>query len=107
MKKYSYRVGIAIDQLANTIIGGYPNETLSARAWRRGRVEGDETWSGVQVVIDRLFYFDPRHCEESYLHTKVVTKDSNHYLPLYCGCSYIDEEDPLPIDHMDHRDFDR
>ena len=33
MSGYLYRVSIAVDQLFNSILGGWPDETLSARAW--------------------------------------------------------------------------
>jgi len=50
---------IAIDQLANTLAGGYADETLSARAWREDR-------KTLVKIIDALFFFDPNHCEESW-----------------------------------------
>ena len=53
---------IAVDQLANTLIGGMADETLSARAWR--------TQSMGYRVIDALFFWDKqgpkRHCQLSY-----------------------------------------
>lgn len=48
---------IAVDQLANTMIGGMADETLSARAYR--------TNSFMQHVINALF-FDRNHCRDSY-----------------------------------------
>jgi hypothetical protein len=56
---------IAIDQLANTLIGGYSDETLSARAWRlRNTSKG---WGRAQQWIDRLLFFDPDHCFQSFI----------------------------------------
>ena len=53
---------IAIDQLANTLLGGMADETLSARAWR--------TQSAIHKAIDAIFFFDrqgpKRHCQLSY-----------------------------------------
>jgi hypothetical protein len=49
---------IGIDQLANTLIGGSPDETLSARAWRC-------CWR-IRPLIDKLFWFDKNHCKSSY-----------------------------------------
>ena len=33
MKDYLYRVGIALSVLLNVILGGYSNQTFSARNW--------------------------------------------------------------------------
>lgn len=53
---------IAIDQLINTLCGGYADETLSARCWRcRDR----QPFKTLEPVIDWLF-FDMSHCLESY-----------------------------------------
>ena len=48
---------IAFDQLLNALAGGWPDETLSARAWREG-------W---HKPIDMLFFWEPSHCYESYV----------------------------------------
>lgn len=51
---------IAVDQLANAIIGGWADETLSSRAWREDRRR-------LVVVIDCIFFWEDRHCEASYI----------------------------------------
>ena len=56
---------IGIDQLLNTIIGGYPDETISAKAWRMETIYGSQRWGRARKVIDWLFQ-DPKHCEEAY-----------------------------------------
>lgn len=57
------QVLIAIDQLLNTLFGGFADETLSARCWRcRER----QPFKLLESVINRLF-FDPSHCLDSYL----------------------------------------
>lgn len=56
------QIAIAIDQLANTLLGGMADETLSARAHRTGSV-----W---ESVIDALFFWQDDHCFESYLSEK-------------------------------------
>lgn len=59
MSGYVKRVLIWIDQGANVLLlGGWPDETISARAWR-------EQWR-IRPWIDRLFFWEPNHCEESY-----------------------------------------
>ena len=50
---------IAIDQLANAMIGGWADETLSSRAWRENRMR-------LVAFIDRLFFWDANHCEECF-----------------------------------------
>lgn len=54
MKTYIWHLWLAIDQLANAILAGSADETLSARAWRteqRGRILGK--W--LRPCIDALF----------------------------------------------------
>lgn len=57
---------IALDQLANAIANGSPDETLSSRA-HRARLAGKPGWRRVAGVIDRLFWWDKDHCRESWL----------------------------------------
>lgn len=57
---------IAIDQLVNTLLGGYADETLSARAWRTER-DGKIFGKIFRSIIDGFFFWDPNHCYESYL----------------------------------------
>ena len=55
---------IALDQVVNTMCGGYADETLSCRAYRH-YMRGEHKW--VKVLIDCLFFFDKDHCYNSYL----------------------------------------
>ena len=57
-----FQVLVAVDQLINTFIGGYADETLSARAHRR-RLRGK---CGVAKVIDWLFFWQNEHCKSAY-----------------------------------------
>ena len=59
---YAMKVLIALDQLANAIAGGHPDETFSARAHRTGSV--------LEPLIDALFFWQADHCFESYLSEK-------------------------------------
>ncbi len=52
------QVLIALDQLANTLVGGYADETISARAHRKG-------WKRREAFINWLFR-DQNHCKSSY-----------------------------------------
>lgn len=59
---------IAIDQLGNTLLGGSPDETLSARAWRVEQKGG--LWGRLlRPTIDFVFrvFGDPDHCRLAYL----------------------------------------
>lgn len=57
---------IAIDQLFNTLTGGYADETLSSRAWRlyaRNKLSGRI----LKPLIDTLFFWQKDHCYNSFL----------------------------------------
>jgi len=55
---------IAIDQLANALFNGWPDETLSSRAWR-WHIQGKRSWP--RQMIDCLFalFGDLNHCENA------------------------------------------
>jgi len=61
VKRYVWNLLIALDQLVNTILAGYPDETVSSRAGtaaKKGR-----RWGCVLCgLLDRL---DPGHCDRS------------------------------------------
>lgn len=61
---YSKKVLIAIDQLINALIGGWPDETLSSRAYRW---EQDEKRSWTRKLIDVIFFWEENHCYASYV----------------------------------------
>ena len=52
------QVLIAVDQLANTLIGGWADETLSSHAHRE--------FPRTAAVIDALFFWEHDHCFMSY-----------------------------------------
>lgn len=56
---------LAIDQLANTLLGGWADESLSSRAYRAHR-DGTR-WGWLRRVIDALFFWEADHCHQSYL----------------------------------------
>ena len=58
-----FQVLIAIDQLFNTLLGGYADETLSSRAYRL-ELERGRPWA--RKFVDTLLWFDKDHCKESY-----------------------------------------
>lgn len=63
MTTYVMKVLIAVDQLANAVIGGHADETLSAAAHRRHLV-GKSGWRN---FINALFFWQGDHCQEAYM----------------------------------------
>ena len=53
---YLKAVLIAADQLVNALLAGWPDETMSSRAWRWEQ-SGVRAWP--RRVIDLLFFRDP------------------------------------------------
>ena len=59
---YGKRTLIAVDQLLNTLLGGWPDETLSSRCTAGAR-RGE---SMPRRVVDGLFFWQREHCKSSY-----------------------------------------
>jgi hypothetical protein len=59
------QVLIAIDQLANTLLAGYADETLSARAYRN-RSSPKRRWRFAFKCINAIFFWQENHCKVSY-----------------------------------------
>lgn len=55
---------IAVDQLLNTVAGGYADETISCRAWRRK--DDKKIWAIMRKVIDCIFFWQNNHCKKAY-----------------------------------------
>ena len=60
---YARKVLIGIDQLCNAVLGGYPDESLSARAYRWRR---DEKSAIPAILINALFFWQGDHCYSAY-----------------------------------------
>lgn len=60
MKRYLWNILIGVDQLANTFVGGDPDETLSSRCGKRVHNNRFCRW-----VCNLLHRVDKRHCERS------------------------------------------
>lgn len=74
---YPLHLLIAVDQLANALIGGAPDETLSSHAHRM-RVKGQPVWGWTADAIDLLFWWQDDHCEQAYLaelHRRQLPRD--------------------------------
>ena len=57
------QVLIGIDQLGNTLLGGYADETISSRSWRLRLAS--QFWGRMFKVVE--FLFGKGHCEDAYL----------------------------------------
>lgn len=74
--KYYHKVGLALDQLLNAILGGYPDESLSARAYRWDR-DGKRKWP--KKIINLIFCWMRDHCYSAW-HCE---KELRHMPPEY------------------------
>ena len=61
-----YQFWVALDQVINTLAGGWADETISARAYRRAR-QGIRKWEIIEKAINGLFFWQQAHCRSSYL----------------------------------------
>jgi len=63
MKAYFHHIFVSFSQLANTLLGGHPDMTISASAWVRSQTgQGDK----VRALMDALFFWEESHCQESF-----------------------------------------
>ena len=58
-----FQVLVAIDQLINTIFGGYADETVSSRS-HRAYISGKRKWT--RNLINFLFFWQDDHCKKAY-----------------------------------------
>ena len=58
-----FQVLVALDQLVNTLFGGYADETISSRS-HRAYVSGKRKW--MRNLINALFFWQNDHCKEAY-----------------------------------------
>ena len=58
------QIALAVDQLINTLCGGFADETLSARVWRNRN--NSWYWSFWHKAIDAAFFWQDNHCELSF-----------------------------------------
>lgn len=57
------QVAIAFDQLVNTLLGGYADETMSSRCWR---LRQGQPYKVLRPIVDTIFFWEPNHCQASY-----------------------------------------
>lgn len=104
IKDYFWRNLISFDQSLNTLTGGYPDMTLSARIWRKSQ-SSSKFWKALRVIVDILFIWQcPNHCESSFeseilrLHypsyMRDLCKDCPQLQNLYLDRSFELDPDP-------------
>jgi hypothetical protein len=75
MSQYIHRLRIAISILLNVILGGKSNQTFSARNWALKL----ENKPNLVWLIDRLFWYDPAHCQMEWVFWNELQK---HYIDI-------------------------
>ena len=74
LKNWLWNLLISLDQLGNSLTGGSPDETISARA---GRYAGKVWyWTGLAWVLNKI---DPGHTEDAIK----SEQERKHYPPAY------------------------
>lgn len=74
---YLHQLAVAVDQLLNTLLAGYADETLSSRAYR---CQHDKRrWLYARIVIDAIFFWQEEHCRASYISELVRGHLPGHY----------------------------
>lgn len=63
VKRYIWNILISIDQLANTLLGGFPDETISSRMGKHIRDKKD--CPVCRFLCKLLDVIDPGHCQKS------------------------------------------
>lgn len=63
--RYFKRVLLGIDQLGNTLLGGYPDETISARAGRNADKRGWRVLAAALNKIDKNHVYDAIRSEQT------------------------------------------
>lgn len=76
--RYALNFAIAVDQLANAMLAGDADETLSARAHRM-REKKQRYWGWTADAIDRLFFWQPDHCLQAYESELLRRQLPSHY----------------------------
>ncbi|WP_448980339.1 hypothetical protein [Neisseria sicca] len=72
IKNYMRNIAIAADQLANAMIAGSPDETVSSRVYRGAvlAVHPNRAARMAYRTINALFFWQEDHCRAAYLREK-------------------------------------
>lgn len=93
---YLKQIAIALDQLINTIFGGFADETLSSRAYRYSMMIGASFWHKIPCkAIDTIFFWDKKYC--SYEKDYLGFEDRQAHYKYHCQLSYESEKQRLQL----------
>lgn len=72
---YVYRVATASSIFLNCILGGYSNQTFSARNWElKIKKLPNAVW-----LIDAIFFKELNHCKEAYIKWQIIKQAIDSY----------------------------
>lgn len=77
MASYPIRVLLGLDQFVNTLIGGEPDETISARS---GRLRARFGWKQLAWVLDKI---QAGHVEAAIAHERDGSQQDKAYSDVY------------------------
>lgn len=80
--KYIRNILIALDQATNTIIGGEPDETISAKIYRMANIDSEPKYSKNWKILEHtinLIFFDKNHCKDSFTSEENRSQISSTY----------------------------
>ena len=69
LKQYFWNLLLGFDQLFNVLLGGLPDEIISSRCHRKAKA-GQWFWKFLSKIVDKIFFWDKRHCLESFENEK-------------------------------------
>jgi hypothetical protein len=72
-----HRIAAWLSAGANLLLfDGSPDETVSGRSWRQGVMQQPPSprWARRRELIDRLFFFDPGHCQSSHEYDRIFAR---------------------------------
>lgn len=72
IKQYFHNLIICGSQVLNTLIGGCPDETISARAWRKNNIP-------LIFFINGVFFWQNNHCRGAYHQEKTRKHQHRDY----------------------------
>lgn len=64
--KFAKNLLLWVDQGGNVVLLGSPDETISARSYREGVLNGKRSWAAMRWFVDKLFWFEPDHTKAAY-----------------------------------------
>ncbi len=77
---------IALDQLVNALAGGWPDETISSRAWR-WELAGVRSWPRKLIDGLALIFGDRDHCRESFESERLGRQLPPEARPVRISCN--------------------